>query len=504
MGIDKIYTQNEVAAAVKEKLDETKVDSFRFRIMRRHSPHALAEQFAVFDGATYEHLTNPEAWLNPLGGGGHYEISVYHESDKGKLIAAPYKVTFPGTYYIRPKGSVIQSPTWVGPTNLLVPKLEELIAASDAPSNTPATPAQAASPLPTTSVGGPTVPALQQVIAAPVSRVEAVEANRLLSVSSELSRQEKELAKREAALEAEAREARLRADFQKMIPAPAPSGGMSSEGMMLKFAEMQMNNMQMMMKMQEDSNNRQMEMLRKVSERPAVDPNLQILLDRIDKKGEKMEEFKAVTEMMGTMATTTMQIIQSNAELMAASQGPQESPGFKLARQALVSLGGIINKTTGNPTIAALPSGEEAPPPTSEASEQQPPPTYSQLELLERAIMRGDPDAKIIARFLKALKSKKFNKYVMENHQGDLMKLVEARLGEWAMEEPEHMQFLQEIAPKMFQAGIDAGLIPRPPASPPVAATPAETNGHKPLKKRVSVSPTPTDEIVAPPVKVEA
>lgn len=498
MAIDKIFTQNEVAAAVKEKLDETKVDSFRFRIMRRHSPHALAEQFAVFDGATYEHLTNPEAWLNPLGGGGHYEISVYHESDKGKLIGAPYKVTFPGTYYIRPKGSVIQSPTWVGPTNLLVPKLEELIA-SDVSSNTSTTPAQAASPLPTTSVGGPTVPALQQVIAAPMSRVEAAEANRLLSVSSELSRQEKELAKREAALEAEAREARLRADFQKMIPAPAPaSSGMSMEVVMLKLSEMQMSNMQMMMKMQEDSNNRQMEMLKRVTERPAVDPNLQMLLDRIDKKGEKMEEFKAVTEMMGTMATTTMQIIQSNAELMAASQGPVEGPGFKLARQALVSLGGLINQSSIKSAQIAPQEGEAQALPEN-AGENTGPQKYSQLELLERSIRRGDPEEKVIARFLKALRSKKFNKYVAENFQGSLIKLVEAHLGEWAMEEPEHMEYLNDLVPKLFKAGVDAKLITAPVQETPTPA-PA-TNGVK--KKRAAA---PVEEIapLPQPEKAEA
>lgn len=499
--VDKIYSETEIIDALKSKAVAT-TDSFRVKVNRRQAPHLPPELLATFDGVNVSSILEPELWALELFGGGAFEFTMAHASDVNSFMPGPKKATFDTTNYPPRKPSYAEvvaacsQTSWVGPTQIIYPRPTSIgpgIAATTvAPGHgitqltidgkNQALPAN----LSTTSVGGNAMAPLQQTMATSTNPIEQREAGRLMQVSENLARTERDLM-----------EQRLSLQIEKARPSDTRGPGIgemltSMTPLLLAFLDQKSKTDAMLFQAQQDAATRQLEMMRLMMMKPAIDPEMKALLEKASEKKDDFGQMKGMAEMMGTMANVSMQIIQSNAELMAASQPQQESPAYKLARQAMVALSAIMGKTQvqmlpdNDGEVPALPA-QAAAAPAPEGEKQK----FSQLELLERSIRRLDDKDLVAERFLKTLKSPKFKAFIHQQYQGNFLRLVEDRLGVWAAEKDENLTYLQEVIPYIWGRAGEVGLIPKvvekPVENPPVEAAPPAL-----------VTPPPTEPVEEP------
>lgn len=501
---EKIWGHQETLDAIASKTVATTQDSYRVRIMRRRAPHLSPEMVATFDNVSQQQIFGPETWLPRLGGGGIYEMGVYHMTDTSSQIGGHVKATF-GSPPTEVQPEAVLTADWKGPKDLVFPQIRP-------PSQgiTTTTGYGPPPPLNTQTVGGASVPALAPALASALPS-ERLEAQRLSAVSDNLLRQENDLRERGFDLKMERMKAELMA-AQK----PNGSGVMeivaALSPLVLQFMDARAKADERAAVAQQAANDRFMAMM---SHKPERDPLLDKLLDKSLNAPQKdeLQSIKAATEMMGSMATMTMQVLQSNAELLQASS-PQESPGFKLARQAIVALQGIL----GNVPSVKMNAPEDIPAEGAEGEKKALPEGEQRVKLnrteaLKNAIFNLDPIEKVTVRFLKAYKAKSFQR--LANHYGgNLLSLLEGELGEWASEEPEHMTYLQKLIPALFEAGTKAGyLTPTPPAQQQQQAPPAQEQAPqepkvetpfkgKKRKEAPASAPVPTPEKVEAPAPV--
>ena len=457
---EKIWSQSEILEAIKSKAASMNLELFRARISRRAAQHLSPDILATFEDFNITHLTSPELWLPELFGGGIFDISLSHMSDVNVAIAAPYRITYSPDAFPLLKPSyadfmnLLSKPEWLGPLKLIFPR------PPNAPGGrvvTSVTPYGTTITLPngsTSTVGGPATPDLTKLTAVenpPEVRQEAV---RLMNVQENLMRQERELTDKKTELQI----ASLKSDLQQQFQASRPMEGKNTiVETVVALAPFLMQFMQM----QKESADRNIALQKEASDRhfSAQEAATARHLDMMKLVMEKpKDDLGGMAQMMGTMANVSMQIIQSNAEMLAASQPQQESPGYKLARQAMVALSGLM----GNSKVAMLPDDENAT--TAALPEGAPPPgeekrKYSQLELLERTIVRKDSKEKVAERFLRALQSKRFMETVRAQYGGNFVKMVEIRLGNWAAANAENLSYLQEIIPFIWEKATEAGLV---------------------------------------------
>lgn len=497
MATDKIYTQGEIVEAIKTKAQSLNLDSFRVRVNRRDLPHLPPNILATFDDVTQAHILGPELWLLDLFGGGSFELTVSHASDPNTALPGPLKLTYDsGNYPVKKPNynevtQALSQPSWLGPTKMIFPRPPNappgLVQTTVNPTGAPSITALGS----TTSVGGSAAAPLTQTIATSTNPVERQEASRLMQVSDHLERKERELFEKQMELKME----------QMRQPAAAPEKGPSMSEMLagatpliLAFLQQKADTDKMLFQAQQDAAARQIAMQQEASTRQLEMMKMMMDLSAA-KKPDDFGQMKMVAELMGTMTNTTMQVIQSNAEMMNASAPQQEPPSYKLARQAMVALSAIMSKTPA----AVLPDDEsqpQLPPGGAESQQQEPlPKKYSQLELLERSIMRHDEPEKVAARFLKALKSPKFINFVRENYGGNIITMANARLGNWAAESAENTEYAQALIPFLIETAQKAGVMAKTePKAEPVEAKPesepAPSNGAAAHAEQAEAPPT--------------
>lgn len=498
---DKIWSQNEILEAVKSKAASLNLDLFRARISRKAAVHLAPDILATFDDFNINHLTAPELWLPELFGGGIYEIALSHSSDINVQIAAPYRITYAQESFPMRKPTyddyinVMKQPEWQGPTKMIFPRPPNAPAGTVTTKVTPG--GEATVNGSTTTVGGPATPDLTKMQAASNPPEVRQEANRLMQVQENLMKQERELSDKKTELQFQT----LRSELLVAQPRAVEQGPnrlletiTALAPFAIQFMTMQKESTERAIALQKEANDRHF-----AAQEAATARHLDLMKMVMTQKPEKDDigQIKAMGEMMGTMANVSMQVIQSQAEMMAASQPQQESPAYKLARQAMVALSGLMGSTKA----VMLPDDESQPQlPPGTPGQNGEPPKYSQLELLERAILRKDPKEKVALRFEKALKSKKFMQVLRVEFGGNFLKLVEARVGLWAAEDESNLTYLQEIFPFIWAHAQGLGLVP--PAVP-VATKPAEPetvvadHEHAPTNGASAPVETPSPEIVA-------
>lgn len=493
MATDKIYSQPEILEALKQKAGATNLDSFRVRVSRKLAPHLAPTYLATFDEVRIEQLVSPELWLLEMFGGGAFEFICSHMQDPNGGLPGPLKYSFDVAQWplknpdYNAMVQIISQTNWMGPVKILYPRPPS---ASNIPGNivTTALPPAAMAPPPVnlSTVGNPV---LNNIATGASSTAERQEAMRLQQVAEQLERQERKNLKDELSLQIERATARTAPQaptgpsMVEILTAAAPL----ITGFMQQKQQMEM----MMFKAQQDSAALQLQMAQESAKQQMA--LMQMLLNKPEK--DDFGQMKMVAELMGTMTNTTMQVIQSNAEMMNASAPQQEPPSYKLARQAMVALSAIMAKTPAT----VLPDNEEqeqqALPPGQQPQQDEVPQKqkFSQLELLERSIMRHDSHEKVVARFLKALKSRKFVQFVQTNYGGNFVAMANARLGPWAAESDENMTYAQALIPALLAAGEKAGLVTAAAPKPPAVEAKAET-----LEDIAPSNGAHTDEVQAP------
>lgn len=452
MATDKMYSQPEILEALKQKAGATNLDSFRVRVTRKLAPHLAPTYLATFDEVRIEQLISPELWLLEMFGGGSFEFTSSHMQDPNGGLPGPLKYSFDVAQWplrnpdYNAMVQLISQQNWPGPIKILYPRPPSAI---NTPGNIVTTvlppPTVTTPPVNLSTVGNP---ALNNIATGAASASERQEAMRLQQVAEQLERQERKNLKDELSLQiaqATVQRAPQGPSMVELLTAAAPL----ITGFMQQKQQMEM----MMFKAQQDSAALQLQMAQESAKQQMA--LMQMLMNKPEK--DDFGQMKMVAELMGTMTNTTMQVIQSNAEMMNASAPQQEPPSYKLARQAMVALSAIMAKTPAtvlpdNEEQAALPAGEE------QARETQPQ-KYSQLELLERSIMRHDSHEKVVKRFLKALKSRKFVQFVQANYGGSFIAMANARLGQWAASDEKNMTYAQALIPALIAAGEKAGLV---------------------------------------------
>lgn len=501
MATDKIFGAQEIMDILKKAAIDANHDSFRCKISRRENQAQLGDFIASFDGCTLEHLNNPETWLPILFGGGWYSIALAHSGKPGDNLGGHLKFSYPPSNSMqvkRPSGleiaEIMSQPSWAGPTVLKWPIPEALMKGTQT--------FTVGDPLPTVAVAAVkketnTLPVVnetsailaQAAAATQPNSVERLEVSRLSQANELLSREKNEIAQMRMQMEQES----FRNEMKLMLSANKPSSG-GSGGMMevvgvltpilLKFMDSKAEGDRFALQMQIDAANRQAEFMKSMMAKPAtVDPMIEKLVEKIDKMSDKKDDMghmKMVGEMMTMMASTSMQLIQSQAELVAASQPEQESPQFKLAGKALEALSAVFGKV-GPATAAVI---DDSPVPPQQALPEGIPegipekPKYTQLELLERSLKRKDAKEKVLERFAKAMASNKFKAFVRTQYKNDLLALIQDRLGPWAMTGEGNLTYLQETCTYVFEEATKQGILRVKKAA--VAATEetnTETNG---------------------------
>lgn len=477
--IERLMTDGEKFDILKQKVSATGIDAFRVRVTRREAAHLQPELMATFEGVTYDSLGQPEIWLPELFGGGAFELKIAHMGNVNEDLFPPMKMTYP-SHAVKKLSpfelhQAIAAENYRGPRGLIYPKMPMAVAPTEKP------PILVGPSQSTTSVGGPATPMLQQVQAAG-SQTERAEAARLALVQESLMRQEKELERRELDMKMAAVEAKMLAgqpqqkgfDLAAVLSAVTP--------FILGYMESRKESENRMFQIQAENANRQMEMIKIMTAKPELDPAVRELLDKASKKDD-FGMMKNMTEMMGAMTTTTMQIIQSQAEMMAASQPQQDSPQMKLAQTGLKVLGAILSKTPIAPDEDEQQQQMEEPQQEQAALPEKK--KYSQLELLERLLIRKAPKEKVAERFLKALKSPKFTGYIQKNYGGNYIEMLQARVVTWVEADgslwaanEKNIEYIQETGMYMYKEAQKAGYFaPEPKEEAPAPKKNGKTEG---------------------------
>lgn len=492
MAVEKIYTTEETLQEIR-KAAEQRGDSFRVRIHRKRAPHILSlDLFASFDEVEVKYLECLEAWLPALSnGGGQFEVTAYHASDIGKPVGGVIRVNYPGD--AQPvDAKIVYTTEWVGPKKLLYPKIPGFNSPAYGQANQGAlgsTPAQTLNQLPTNTVGSVTAREAATVSQNSSNPYERAEASRLISISAELERKEREVAERERRLELEALKKEVTSN---QAAEPRESWVEKALPVFMTWMQAQDKKAEAAAAIAAEERRFQQQqtiaLFERLAAKPAVDPHIERLERLIEKVAEKKEEnngtmMQQMATAMGSMTTTTLQLLHGQAELIKSMQPEEEAPMLKLANRFM-----DVMKGAGGQYQAQLAEmgtqGNEGQ--MNGYTEGAPPPPQKRkltpLQALERSILRMETWEQVSKRFNRALRNAEFRALV-QKHNGDFTKVIEERLGAWAVGAPDRIPYLQRILPLVYQAAVEAGLLLKP--EPVTAATATEGVKAAPAPRKV-------------------
>ncbi len=338
-----------LTAVAKEKGDD-----WRVKVFRRAGPAAPMESVAVIDGATTDHLANPETWLVPMcGGGPHYVLSAYHQSDPNVLVAS----VIPPVINIPPRPvdpSVFGRPNWNGPRRLVF-ALNTVVPAA------PPQPTQPAAPLggfwsgppgAGGGNGGEPAPRTQPTLPLPAPGASLPEAALLAQIAADRQaladqrhKMEVEAARREAQEQVKRLEQKLADLGEKMARPAAPPAPTLMEQLPTLIAALAPILQNMEQRRAEDRRLAQeIEARREEREerrREEQARERQAMMDRISAQtAESAKASAANTEALGMMARTMVQTIASTQELLAQAAPPPPDEGLAgILKAGLAALG---------------------------------------------------------------------------------------------------------------------------------------------------------------------
>lgn len=334
-------------------------DSFRIKIWRHNQMTQQTHQIALFSGAQLVHVTNPELWMPQLAGGGQFAFYVYHVTDPNAHLGGPLKFNVDGE--ARPVDLLaVKRPEWQGPKQMDFPIAGQPPSPSYAvgPSLNPTVAA------PQTSVpgglgGGPTFSSQSGEVARALAELQS-QNNALLTAQRHLDSERQNLQLERIRME---NDARMR-DFEHKISAQAkpaePFAGVKELiapliGLFQMWMQGQNEMRQLMFKLDQERANESRTMLMKVMERPAVDPLMMTLFEKLQGLSQANSPS---AEMVGQMAELTMSMVDRAAEM---ANGQPESHWITAARELSKGLGAAISGMKVQKKSAGGQGGRPAP-----------------------------------------------------------------------------------------------------------------------------------------------
>jgi hypothetical protein len=121
---DNLSPSDQTVANALGRVAETQCDEFTVRIVHRAPGQTQGDVIVCFTDATADHIAHPEGWLTRLGGGGIYQMMVYHRNDRARAIGAPVIVNVSGQKLSLPAGEIykiVAARDWQGPKTLEYP-----------------------------------------------------------------------------------------------------------------------------------------------------------------------------------------------------------------------------------------------------------------------------------------------------------------------------------------------------------------------------------------------
>lgn len=533
-------TQEETLTIINQRAKDA--DSFFVRIFRKQHMGGLPETVATFDEAQIEHLTSPERWLPQLAGGGPvFMFQVFHSSDRGAMLGGFLHFAVPTTN-LAPKTSaeidprIVKRAGWSGPRQLLYPTIDakpvqENPLFSISPNNLPpASPSgnSAANNVPGGGVPGAAFPrdVVYERNAAILQQIEEERA-KLQRQREEFQEQQRrdreELAeqKRRAELDAIRREsdAKLEAIKRELqhAAAAAPKSDVSTmvaqigaafSPVILKLLESQNETRLAVMRQQEATaaaaaeSNRQL--MSAMLTRPSIDPVVERLFSElksaVSQQVPQSTMLHSMADAMASMTQTTMDLVQTAADLNIGGGKEEDHPALKAIREGVKAVQSIfagyqaqLPRTPAHhqpppafrpipqalphapapaqPTVvpAATPaaSGQAAAPAAPPENLVQLPPARDVLELLENMFKAQVAVGDVVDTFIRAFKA---GDAVLHNALdaagGEIEVMFSQRLGAFVLANPQYVPYLEELQVELNRRGAEEGIFePEPDES---------------------------------------
>lgn len=474
-------SNDETIAKLNEVAKSDKGDAFKVKVYRLRNSAEMPSLVLGLNNVPVSYIANPEQWLAKLVGGGPvFQMYVYHMSDATLPVAGTSRLIFNigGPPKDCDHGQALD-PRYDGPREIYFPEAQKAVGGSF---NIPA-PAGSLSSVPQSQVPGGNSPGLvSQVGGAIAGDPFARDRDQLAQERAALAVREREVTQRLHVMEMEAirreNDAKIAALEMKFASRPVEhktdlSGIVTAlSSAMTPIITAILSGQQQtrieMLKIQQEQAAQHQQLLSKLLDRSAVDPQVKEAQDRLfsvlekqmTTEGPNVKMLTAVSEAMGSVMGLYGDAIKQLTDL----QGGEKEPVGMLVVKELVKginavAGGVAASAKGKalPAPRALPPPPPAPRPVAVQPAPAPQPAGFAgaptgnpqiVDELEAAIRARTIPSQVAATFVQALNDPYLNA-ALDEFGRDPLRLFQARLGKWAGEHPLNMQYVQQLAAEL-------------------------------------------------------
>lgn len=505
-------TNDDVLAKLSDRMKDTpEGDAWRVKVFRKKlGGYPFPIHVATLDNATLDQIANAEMWLPVLAGGGPiFELECFHASDVARF-AGGGRLRFTVQGEERPVSrDVVRQSNWHGPAAILYPLASEPVAEAGPVFSSPSslngggiTMVGGASPRPDFMPGNGWMPPQQSPFAPPqqnmaltnaLAEIEAMKRD----LSARQQREALDALERKHRMELLELEARFKTQQQAaatpqknpteliagLIAAAAPLVSAMMESQRSAKVEQQ--------RSLDAIQQQNMTLLQKALERPAIDPMVQSMMDRMTKAIEDRpkpgEDMQPILEAFSRMTRMSTNSVAMAADLIARNSGQEEHPAMNIVREVraaveAVSEGIKASRIQPPQRAAAPPSAQYAQAPqqalplapaphgpgTNGATGPQqpvPPPTQagSVLEQIEARIRRREDVASVGDQLLDAIAAAEPSVAEgMYRAGGSIVDLFQQRLGGWVDADPQNSPYIVELARYLTAQAEKRGMLASP------------------------------------------
>lgn len=493
-------TNDEILAKLSDRMRDTQEgDSWRVKVYRRRigTAYPLPQHIATFDGSTLEMVANAEMWLPVLAGGGPlFELECYHTSNLTQFAGAG-RLRFTVQGEERPVNrDVVKQSNWHGPPTIIYPlPVDERehgsvysVSPPTAPSGITVVPPGATStPYPGTVATSPTsAPAVPTTTATQPSAPSA-EVQRMMEQFQAMKAQMEDKARREeiAAMERQHRlelaelRSRMEAQMQSQVQRPAEKPVTEVVTSVLAAAApiitMLMESSARARQEQQASlaamNQQNQLLMAKLLERPAIDPAIQSILDKVS---QPKDEMMPMVEAFSKMTRMSTQSIATAAELVARSNGQEEHPAMAIVREVRGAVEAITEGMKASriqppqqrqaalppPPAPGMPSYNGTPAPSS-LPDSGP---KSVLSRIEDSVKKHEDHVTVGNVLLDAIASGEESVAKgMEAAGGNIISLFQQRLGDsWLVADKANGEYIGKLARYLNEEAEKRGMLAAP------------------------------------------
>ncbi len=554
-------------------------DRFIIRVGKRKGVSGMFEQYGGFADASAAHIASPEGWISQVFGGGEYQLAVCHNDTPAQQIGSKLVLQIGGITKAAPDRYVTSQPGWLGPPTVTflaggMAPIGDHVVMGGAPIFT----SQANAPVTSQQQGG--VPFTPDPLASERDRLARLERDLTERQARQLREQQEreeairrlesenkmreEIANRERALTAQMMEIKSAIaaapakptgpSIAEIIAAAAPIVTMfvqSSRDSQLALAKMQSEAQERAERRAEEQARLTREMIEKVTSKPGMTPEMQMLIETLRAQGSGSSEMLGrIVDVMTVVNKSSVGMIEAIADLKLGGEEPQ-SPLLMAAREAINALKAMSSAGGGAARRVALPPQPQArlpnynqaataPAPSNGAPQGpvpagatatapqvpapvpaafdgmdpaavhqsalklgKPSPDDDPIVVLEHAIRAHYPIESVAAYFFEALPLPKMQAAIRASG-GDPNTLLVGRLGFW-LTDPTNLAYVEKLGALVDKVGRESGVFVEDPATVATAAAAEEEEGDDEGEEEeteeeleAQSAPAPATQIVEP------